>query len=211
MKVFCVLTLFLLLLANCNSAPKNKDAAPSLTPNTTISNMPRINPSLAYTSTDISPMDVIYFPADYPVLKMSQEAAPLPVARIIYSRPHKQGRKIFGALIPYNEPWRLGANEATEIEFFQPVTIQNKKVIAGRYVLYCLPEQNQWTIIFNSNIYSWGLKQDGAKDVYRFTIPTQKSESAVEYFTMLFEPAKYGVSLTMSWDDVTARLPITIL
>ena len=162
-----------------------------------------------YAATDVSPMDVIYFPTDYPVLKMSQQADGLPVARIIYSRPHKQGRTIFGSLIQYNEAWRLGANEATEIEIFKPVSIQGKRVATGRYILYCIPQEKEWTIVFNTNIYSWGLKHDPAKDVYRFTVPVQKTPQSFEYFTMAFQNAAYGADLHMSWENTTAHLPIT--
>ena len=130
------------------------------------------------------------------------------MARVIYSRPHKQGRKIFGALLKYGEPWRLGANEASEIEFFRPATIQNKQIDKGRYVLYCIPEADKWTIVFNSNLYTWGLKQDPAKDEYRFQIPVQHSNTQVEFFTMVFEKATHGANLLMAWDDAVARLPI---
>ncbi len=203
---------FLLLAAlffACNEQPEKLAASPPQ-PLRDSNRMPRAPLTQGPSSPDLSPMDVIYFPLDYPVLKMTQKAKPLPVVRVIYSRPHKQGRKIFGELIPYGEPWRLGANEATEIELFQTVQIQNKPVAAGKYVLYCIPEEAQWTIVFNSNIYSWGLKPDPAKDVYRFTIPTSKTERAYEFFTMSFENAKYGTTLAMSWDDITARLPITV-
>src|ERR1700760_3620077 len=78
-------------------------------------------------SMDKSPMDMAYFPTDYPVLKI-QDKAPGPlVARAIYSRPQKNGRKLFGELVEYGKVWRLGANEATELEFFQDVKIDNKK------------------------------------------------------------------------------------
>lgn len=158
-----------------------------------------------YVSVDISPMDMSWLPFDYPKLT---ERAPLPVARVIYSRPHKQGRKIFGNLVKYGERWRLGANEATEMELFVPVTIQNKTVPKGRYVLYCVPEENSWTIVFNSNLYTWGLNLDPAKDLYRFSIPAQIKNQSVEYFSIVFQPTSTGADLVMAWDNVEARLPI---
>ena|SRR6476469_1397530 len=82
---------------------------------------------------DKSPMDMAYFPADYPVLKIQDKATDPLVARIIYSRPQKDGRILFGELIEYNTVWRLGANEATEIEFFKDVKIGGKKLVKGRY------------------------------------------------------------------------------
>src|SRR5882762_615296 len=77
---------------------------------------------------DKSPMDMSYYPVDYPVLKISDKVTEPPVARIIYGRPQKNGRVIFGGLVEYGKVWRLGANEATEIEFYKDVTINNKKI-----------------------------------------------------------------------------------
>src|SRR5688572_26880365 len=70
-----------------------------------------------YAPIDFSPLDISYFPTEYPKLKMSKATTEPPLARVIYSRPQKQGRTIFGSLLKWGEPWRLGANEATEIEF----------------------------------------------------------------------------------------------
>ncbi len=209
MKYFFTFLCVAFLLGGCSQNDKKPAAVTSLPTNVSTS-APRPNLKSAAPAPDVSPMDVIYFPVDYPLLKMSKKAEELPVARVFYSRPHKQGRKIFGTLIPFNEPWRLGANEATEIEFFKPVTIQNKPVAAGRYILYCIPEEAQWTIVFNTNIYSWGLKPDATKDVYHFVIPAKKHSVSYEYFTMLFQNTPGGANLTMWWDDVTASLPITI-
>ena len=78
-------------------------------------------------SMDKSPMDIAYFPEDYPVLKMSGKAKQDPVARIIYSRPSKDDRPIFGNVVKYGTYWRLGANEGTEIEFFRDVRCHGKK------------------------------------------------------------------------------------
>jgi len=161
-----------------------------------------------YSPTDVSPLDISYFPPDYPVLKMSNPETGPPVARVIYSRPHRQGRNIFGNLLQYNQPWRLGANEATEIEFFQPVLIQNKKIKKGSYIIYCIPQQTLWTIILNNSIYSWGLKIDPKKDVYTFEVPVQELEKPIEYFTLVFQPAANGANLIIAWDKVQVRLPI---
>ncbi len=157
-----------------------------------------------YLDVDVSPMDMIYFPVDYPKFPAKKD---LPVARIIYSRPHKQGRVIFGNLVKYGEPWRLGANEATEIELFQPITIQGKSVKTGKYILYCVPQHDQWTIVFNSNLNSWGLNLDASKDVHRFTIPSSKTNNSVEFFTMAFLNAGQEAEIVIAWDDVEARLP----
>jgi hypothetical protein len=164
-----------------------------------------VNP---YAPTDVSPMDMSYYPVDYPKLKMSNSISEPPVARVIYSRPHLQGRQMFGQILKYGDPWRLGANEATEIQFYRDVTIQGKKINAGRYVLYCIPHENTWTIILNSGIDTWGLKIDASKDLYRFDVPVIIKKPPVEFFTMVFEKTDLGADLVMVWDMFVARLPI---
>lgn len=159
---------------------------------------------------DVSPMDMSYFPADYPKLKMMDSISTAPVMRIIYSRPHLQGRKLFKDILKYGEPWRLGANEATEIQFFRDVTIQSKKVSAGRYIVYCIPEQDKWMIVLNSNIDTWGLKIDSKKDLFHFEIPVTNNNPVLEYLSILFEKTKTGANLVVAWDDIVARLPIDL-
>jgi hypothetical protein len=161
-----------------------------------------------YAAVDISPMDMSYYPADYPKLKMTTNITQPPVARVIYSRPHLQGRELFHDVLKYGEHWRLGANESTEIDFFRDVTIQGKKIKAGRYILYCILGPATWSIVVNSNIDSWGLQQDTTKDVQRFEIPVTHGNPQLEYFTMVFAKTNSGAELVMAWDDVVAKLPI---
>ena len=153
-------------------------------------------------------MDMSYFPVDYPKLKMANANIPPPVIRLIYSRPHLQRRALFNGILKYDEPWRLGANEASEITFYKPVSIQGKKIPAGRYIIYGIPHADKWTIILNSNIDSWGLKQDSSKDVGRFEIPILTNDVTLEYFTMVFEKTDSGADLVIAWADIVARLPI---
>ena len=168
----------------------------------------------AYASPDQSPMDMSYFPAGYPLQKMSgKDSSTLPIARVIYSRPHKKGRQVFGesqkSLCRYGLPWRLGANEATEIEFFRPVTIGGTVVASGRYVIYCIPFADHWTIALNKNLYTWGLHMDTTKDILKTNIPTMPLTPSLEDFTMVFLPATHGADLLMAWDNVKTVLPIT--
>jgi Protein of unknown function (DUF2911) len=161
-----------------------------------------------YAPIDISPMDMSYFPANYPQLKMTHDLTTPPVMRVTYGRPHRQGRVIFGSLLKFGEPWRLGANEASEIEFFQPVTIQGKKINPGRFVIYCIPYEQKWTVILNGDLYTWGLKIDSTKDLMKFDVPAKKTSTDFEYFTMVFQAISGGADLVMAWDDTEARMPI---
>lgn len=156
-----------------------------------------------------SPMAMSYLPDNYPLLKIDGKTKEDPTARVIYCRPQKKGREIFGGLVKYNENWRLGANEATEIEFFKPVTIAGTAVPQGRYTLYCIPTATKWTIILSKDNYTWGnYAYDAKKDVLRTDIPVAKNNKVIEALTIYFEDAKPGASLIMLWDDVKVSLPI---
>lgn len=163
------------------------------------------------TELDKSPMDMSYWPANYPILKMSGKAKDQPYARIIYGRPLKNGRIIFGGIVQYNEMWRLGANEATEIEFFKAVKVAGKTLPKGRYTMYCLPSENKWTIIFNKDNFCWGsFTYDSKKDIARSDIGLDKNTEIVEAFTIYFEESKNGANIIFLWDDVKASLPVTL-
>ena len=203
-----LLILLTLLTFACEQKPKVEPVTERITtPDTSSKQQPEIaaNP---YAPVDVSPMDMSYFPVDYPKIKMANANIAPPVARLIYSRPHLQRRALFNGILKYDEPWRLGANEASEINFYKPVTIQGKKIPAGRYIIYGIPHIDKWTIILNSNIDSWGLKQDASKDAGRFEIPIATNGHSLEYFTMVFEKTDTGADLVIAWADIVARLPI---
>lgn len=197
---------FLFFINSCRQMGKdadgytNKDSLKTLVTN-------------AYATVDQSPLDISYCPADFPQQKMDNTATTsLPVARVIYSRPHKKGRLIFGkekeSLCPYGIAWRLGANEATEIEFFKTVVINGKNINAGRYILYCIPYPDKWVIVLNSNLNSWGLHIDTTKDIYKTEIPVLIQSPVLEDFTISFVQTPTGADLLMAWDNVKTFLPI---
>jgi hypothetical protein len=141
---------------------------------------------------DKSPLDMSYYPANYPILKIQEKLTEPLMARVIYSRPAKNGRTVFGELIEYGTVWRLGANEATELELFRDAKIGNLRVKKGRY-----------------SLYAWGaFKYDQKKDVGRITIPLEKTSEQTESFTMFFEKAGAGANLLIYWDNYKAVVPI---
>ncbi|HUR65032.1 MAG TPA: DUF2911 domain-containing protein [Chitinophagaceae bacterium] len=198
----------LLFLLSCNSN-EEKATTPSTPtkPDSSIrsNNDASINP---YAQVDISPMDMAYYPPDYPKLKMAKATTAAPLARVIYSRPHLQGRQIFHEILNYGVPWRLGANESSEIDLYKDITIQGKPIKAGRYVIYCIPQEKEWTIILNSNIDTWGLQPDPKQDIARFTAPVTTTDNSLEYFTMVFAETSKGADLLMAWDNIEVRLPV---
>ncbi len=211
-KPTIILSLFLtmLILASCKNKDEKetspvtsvhaKDSAAIIQPENSV------NP---YAAVDLSPMDMSYYPPDYPKIKMANPGSPAPKARIVYSRPHLQGRQLFPAILKYDTAWRLGANESSELQFYSDAIIQGKTVKAGRYIIYCIPKPGTWTIVLNSNIDSWGLHHDTSQDVASFIVPATKTNQRIEFFTMVFEKKIENVELVMAWDDLEARLPIS--
>jgi hypothetical protein len=160
---------------------------------------------------DKSPMDISYYPNNYPLLKIQDKASEPLLARVIYSRPQKNGRVIFSDLIEYNKVWRLGANEATEIEFYQNVKIGANKIKKGRYTLYAIPYEDKWTFILNSETDIWGsFKYDIQKDILRIEVPVEKQTIIAESFAMVFDKTTTGFSLQVYWDDIKTSLPISL-
>ncbi len=166
-----------------------------------------------YVAEDQSAMDMSWCPANYPVQKMQGNDSQKLVARLIYSRPHKKGRPIFGSSEPslcvYGKPWRLGANEATELSFFENVNIAGKNIAKGTYIIYCIPHADRWTIVLNNNLYTWGLHIKESSDIFKTDIPVMQQQPAIEDFTMLFNSTPSGADLLMTWDNVKTILPIT--
>lgn len=157
---------------------------------------------------DKSPMDMCHYPANYPMLKVQNKATEPLFARIIYSRPQKNGRTVYGELVEYGRVWRLGANEATEIELYKDAKIGPSKIKKGRYSMYAIPHPEKWTIILNTETDIWGAFQyDQKKDILRTDIPIIKQPVSIETFSMGFEKAKGGANLVVLWDDVKASIP----
>jgi Protein of unknown function (DUF2911) len=160
---------------------------------------------------DKSPMDMSYYPVDYPILKIRDKAKDPLIARVIYGRPQKDGRNIFGDLEAYGKVWRLGANEATEIEFYKDVKCGSTKIKKGRYTMYALLNAGNWTIILNKDTDTWGaFKYDSAKDAARVQVPIQKQSEPIEIFSMVFEKNdEKSANLVIGWDTVLVKLPFS--
>lgn len=158
----------------------------------------------------LSPMDMAYYPPGYSMVANVEGKSEKLIARIIYCRPQIKGRVIFGGLVPYGKVWRLGANQATELTVFSPVTIGGHHFQPGRYTMYAIPEKDKWTIILNSQTDTWGAfgyHQD--KDIVRTDVPVTSLAKPVEAFTMIFEKAPQGCNLVMAWDKAEVKLPMS--
>ena len=133
---------------------------------------------------------------------------------VFYNRPSKRNRDIFGGLVPYNEVWRTGANEATTFETNKPLTINGDSLPAGKYTLWTIPNDSTWDVIFNSKMYAWGVTEtmeamrNSKYDVIKTRIPTETLKNFVEQFTIAFDNSTDNLSLTMAWDLTKVVIPL---
>lgn len=137
------------------------------------------------------------------------------ILTVEYCRPYKKGRLIFGeksegALLPFGEYWRTGANEATEVEFNKDISINGNSLPAGRYRFYTVPGKSDWTIAFNSELGKWGYGEpDYNLDVLVLEIPSNDGSDLLEQFTISATKAsENSMELILAWDRTTVSIPI---
>lgn len=131
--------------------------------------------------------------------------------KVTYGQPSKRGRDVFGALIPYGQVWRTGANEATEITLINDVRINNKRFKAGTYTIFTIPDKNNWTIIFNRELGQWGAfdyPKYQTRDALRYKARVHTTDETYEAFTIYFQERKKGVNLVMTWNNTMILVPI---
>lgn len=135
---------------------------------------------------------------------------------IDYSQPSKKGRLIFGtaesgALQPYGQYWRLGANAATDITFNQDVNFGGKAVEAGTYRMYAVPGEEYFEVILNSEsgVFFGAAKPDYELDLVTADALVEKTTSPVETFTIDFQSRENGVDILFTWDDTLFSVPVT--
>ncbi len=103
---------------------------------------------------------------------------------INYGSPAVKGRDIWGKLVPYGKVWRTGANEATTFEVSTDVFINGKRLPAGRYALFTIPGEEEWTVIFNKEADQWGAyNYKESQDALRINVTPQKNAEMVERLT----------------------------
>lgn len=132
--------------------------------------------------------------------------------KVTYGRPHKKGRNIFGDLVPFGKVWRTGANEATEITLTKDVLVNNKKLKAGTYTIFTIPQKDKWKVVFNSDLGQWGsYNYNPAKNVLEVDAKVNQLETVYEPFTIEFQLQDDETNLLMMWDKTQATFTIKFL
>jgi hypothetical protein len=130
---------------------------------------------------------------------------------IVYSRPNMKGRVVFGDLAPLGKLWRTGANAATKVTFGEDVKVGGVAVKAGAYVLYTVPNKDEWEVILNKGLNNWGV--DGYKseeDVAKFKVKPMTLPMNVETFTMqITDVMPASANIQIMWEKTGVSFPVT--
>lgn len=133
-------------------------------------------------------------------------------ATVTYCRPYKKERVIFGpastgALVPDGKYWRLGANQATAIALPNGATFAGQAVAPGTYRMYAVPGPTTWKVVLNSEAGKWGAAEaDHSKDVLTVEVPVEKAATALEQFTISFQPEPS--QMIFAWDTTLVRVAL---
>lgn len=134
---------------------------------------------------------------------------------INYGAPSLRGREILGKIEPYGKPWRAGANAATTFVTDKDITVGGKKVPAGKYTLFMIPDKDEWKVVINSATGEWGIKKDPSdprgyaanddpsKDVAVVTVKPKKA-GPTERLTYAIN----GKGFSMMWENVEIDVPV---
>lgn len=134
-------------------------------------------------------------------------------AKICYGAPSVRDREIMGGLVPYGEPWRMGANEPTTLHLTAAARVGNVQVEPGSYALYAIPGESEWSIVLNSDPERWGIpinEEVRANDVGSFTVQPERMESPVERMRIQMEGGDgQGARVTLEWENTRVSFPVT--
>lgn len=148
-----------------------------------------------FANLDKSPLDIAYYRADRNTT---------PMVKVIYSRPQLKDRTL-SELAPNGKVWRTGANEATEIKFFQDMTFGGKQVKAGTYSLFTIPGDTEWTIILNKDLDVWGAyTYKETNDVLRIKAPVTKGD-LIDAFAIAFD----NNTMFLAWGTTRVAIPVS--
>lgn len=128
---------------------------------------------------------------------------------VTYGSPEVKGRKVWGELVPYNKVWRTGANECTKIDFSTDVMINDKTVPAGKYGLFTIPTETEWTVILNSVSEQWGAyKYDESKDVMRFNVTPKEIGHHERLVVIANDLSESSGTINIEWEKLKISFPV---
>jgi hypothetical protein len=130
---------------------------------------------------------------------------------ITYGRPSMKGRKIMGALVPFSQVWRTGADEATVLKTEADLMIGNLVVPKGSYAIFTLPSETGWKLIVNKVADQWGaFNYEEKQDLGRVDMKVGKTPAPVEQFTITLAKSGNGGVIKMEWENTAASVDFQV-
>lgn len=195
-----VLIAFVFVLASCNS---NNRQVEGEEPQVAVEELPQNEP-LGTTNDPTFETSIVKGDIASPRKEMKGVIDDVEVT-VNYGSPSVKGRTIWGELVPFNQVWRTGANEATTFEVNKDIQVADKKLKAGRYGLFTIPKKDGWTIIFNSVADQWGhYEYDKAKDALRVEVKSKSAPDTTETMEFIVE----NKSVVLRWKDLAVPFSI---
>jgi Protein of unknown function (DUF2911) len=152
----------------------------------------------------------VEFPQPSPTSTLKQHVG-LTDIEIVYSRPSAKGRPVFGGLVPYGKVWRTGANASTTIYFSTPVKLNGTDIPAGKYSLFTIPGESEWTVIINKDTKSSPFAYNASNDVARITVRAGELAEQVETFSILIDAIRDDSAIIdLVWEHTVVQIPLTL-
>jgi hypothetical protein len=150
----------------------------------------------------------VEFPAASPACTLRQRVG-LTDIEIVYSRPGMKNRVIFGGLVPYDQVWRTGANASTKISFSTAVKLGGTEIPAGKYALYTVPGEKEWTVIIHKDATASIFNYNQTNDLVRFKAVPVRLAEPVETFTIEVNDIRDDSAiLNLVWEKT--RVPVKL-
>lgn len=134
------------------------------------------------------------------------------MAKICYGAPSARGRDIMGGLVPYDQPWRAGANEATGLHLTFPARVGGVELDPGSYSLYTIPGEETWEVVLNANHERWGIpinQQVRGQDIGIATVTPESTDRMVDRMRYRWEKQSESLAhLTLEWENTRIRVPV---
>lgn len=149
-------------------------------------------------------------PRPSPAAKVTQTVGTTELS-VAYSRPGVRNRQIWGGLVPWNEPWRTGANEATQFACADEITVEGQKLPAGTYAFLTIPTPESWTVVFSKQKEMWGsTAYDPKQDALRVTVKPVAADFVERMQFTFDDPTNDAVTLNLRWEKLSVPVRITV-
>lgn len=129
-----------------------------------------------------------------------------------YHRPAVNDREVWGALVPWGQVWRAGANDNTTFTTSSPITVGGQTLDAGTYGFHMIPNENgAWTAIFSETNSAWGsFSYDESEDAARVSVSPREAPMQERLSYRFDDPTNTSVTAVMHWERMEVPIPISV-